>query len=116
MVAMRGIADCPLSFPLLPARLCRKSKEKRQQYIDELYDKTVMQLGYSDYFDTLDSNLVQLSNGKYTLLNVEDYTKARAAGKIKIGGIDRMTEFPESYVEAAPPVEAATTPSATEAP
>lgn len=81
----------------------RKSKENRQKYVDEIYDKTVRQLGYSDYFDAIDQNLVQLPDGKYTLLSTEEYSKARAAGKIKIGGVDRLTEFPASYVEVVAP-------------
>uniref|UniRef100_A0A7S0LC77 PS II complex 12 kDa extrinsic protein n=1 Tax=Coccolithus braarudii TaxID=221442 RepID=A0A7S0LC77_9EUKA len=65
----------------------RQNKEKNER---ELYDKTVRQLGYTDYFDALDKNLVQLPDGKYTLLDPAEYGKLRKEGKIKIGSIDQL--------------------------
>lgn len=67
----------------------RDNKEKRER---ELFDKTVRQLGYSDFFDTLDQNLVRLPNGNYTVLGPSEYAAARKAGKIKIGSVDELIE------------------------
>lgn len=65
----------------------RANKEKNKQ---ALQDMTYKQLGYSDFFDTVDQNLVQLPNGTYARLSMEEYVGLRKAGRIKPGSIDRL--------------------------
>jgi hypothetical protein len=48
------------------------------------------QLGYSDFFDAVDLNLVQLPNGTYVKMGMEEYVNLRKAGRIKTGNIDRL--------------------------
>ena len=70
-------------------KLQAQSKQNRAKNERELYDKTVRNLQYSDYFDALDKNLVQLPNMSYVTLDMETYTKLRKEGRIQPGAVDR---------------------------
>ena len=75
----------------LVLRLQEKSRLNKEKNAQELYDKTVRQLGYSSFFDTLDDkNLVQLPDGKYATLDAETYARLRSQGRIDVGAIDRV--------------------------
>lgn len=76
-------------------KLQERSRLNRAKYEQELFDKTVRQLGYSEYFDAIDKNLVQLPDGKYALLTAEQYSGLRKAGKMELGSIDKLTEVPD---------------------
>jgi hypothetical protein len=52
----------------------------------------VRQLGYSDFMDQLNLNLVLLSNGSYAVLTPEVYAEKRKAGKIKPGSVDELLD------------------------
>ena len=70
--------------------LQERSRRNKQKNADKVWDQTVMQLSYDEYFATLDRNLVLQPNGKYAVLSQQDYAKMRKAGQIKPGGIDRL--------------------------
>lgn len=71
-------------------QLQEKSRVNKEKNAVELFDKTVRQLGYSDFFDAIDKNLVQLPNGTYTTLSGKTYTKLRKEGRIDVGAVDRV--------------------------
>ena len=71
-------------------RLQAQSKQNRAKNERELYDKTVRNLQYSDYFDAMDKNLVQLPNASYVTFDMATYTKLRKEGRIQPGAVDRL--------------------------
>lgn len=57
-----------------------------------LYEQTIRNLNYGEYFDAVDKNLVQLPNGKFAAYDIETYTKMRKEGRIKIGSFDTLID------------------------
>ena len=76
----------------LVKKLQAQSKANKEKNARELMDKTYMQLGYSDFFDAYDKNLVKLANGSYVALDMETYSQLRKEGRIKPGMIDELKE------------------------
>ena len=70
--------------------LQERSKTNKEKNAANVWDKTVMSMGYDEYFAAVDKNMVLLPNGKYALLSTEDYTRRRKAGQIKVGAVDRL--------------------------
>ena len=58
----------------------------------QLYEQTIRNLNYGEYFDAFDKNLVQLPNGKYAADDPETYTQMRKDGKIRIGSFDTLID------------------------
>ena len=73
-------------------KLQERSKANKAANEKKLYDKTVRQLGYSDFFDGMDLYLVQKSDGKYATLTAEQYSAAKKAGKIEQGNVDLLKD------------------------
>ena len=73
-------------------KLQARSRANKEKNARELYEKTVRQLGYSDFMDQLNLNLVLLSNGSYAVLTPEVYAEKRKAGKIKPGSVDELLD------------------------
>ena len=73
-------------------KLQQKSRENKETNAKELYEKTVRQLGYSDFFSAVDMNLVLLPNGTYATFTASEYYELRKAGKIKPGAVDELRE------------------------
>ena len=76
----------------LVAKLQARSRENKEKNAAAIVDKTVMQLGYSDFFDTLDKNLVKMPDGTYKALSMEEYSQLRKAGKIMTGSVDVLVD------------------------
>ena len=58
----------------------------------QLYEQTIRNLNYGEYFDAFDKNLVQLPNGKFAAYDLETYTQMRKDGKIRIGSFDTLID------------------------
>ena len=64
--------------------LCSSARDAASQL--ELYEKTVAMLGYDDFFSTLDKVMVRTdASGKYAALTMEEYSKAKYAGRLSPG-------------------------------
>ena len=74
----------------------------------QLYEQTIRNLNYGEYFDAFDKNLVQLPNGKFAAYDLETYTQMRKDGKIRIGSFDTLID-PET---GEPPLLAGATATA----
>ncbi len=70
--------------------LQRRSLENKAKNEEELYRKTVRQLGYSDYMSALGKSLVELDDGSYAVLEAGEYAEARRSGRIVAGSVDRL--------------------------
>jgi len=89
--AGQGEACAELSegSPLIK-RLQEQSLQNRAKNERELYDQTVRQLQYSEYFSTGNEALVQLPNSSYVRLDMEAYASLRKSGRIQPGAVDRL--------------------------
>lgn len=80
--------------------LQERSRAKKAARVDEIFEKNVRQVGYSDYFDSLDRNMVLMpkckenedakatSCGAYKLFTNEEYQKLKKEGFIETGSVD----------------------------
>jgi hypothetical protein len=73
-------------------KLQEQSRVNKEKNARQLYEQTIRNLNYGEYFDALDKNLVQLPNGKFASYDIETYTKLRKDGKIKIGAFDQLID------------------------
>ena len=79
----------------------------------QLYEQTIRNLNYGEYFDAVNKNLVQLPNGKFAAYDIETYTQMRKDGKIRIGSFDTLIDpetgepplLPGATVEAVVPTK-----------
>lgn len=79
-------------------KLQKQSRDNKEKNARQLYEQTIRNLNYGEYFDSLDKNLVQLPNGKFAAYDTETYVRLRKEGKIKIGAFDQLID-----PSAAPP-------------
>jgi len=85
-------------------KLQKKSRDNKEKYELELYEKTTAMLGYDDYLMAADKVMVRINaSGKYQSLTLPEYYDAKKAGRLSPGdnGIENL-DF------VAPPREAAT--------
>lgn len=73
-------------------KLQKQSVANREKNAKQLYEQTVRNLNYGEFFDALDKNLVQLPSGKFAAYDAEEYTRLRKEGKIKIGAFDQLID------------------------
>jgi len=73
-------------------RLQEQSRANKEKNAKKLYEQTIRNLNYGEYFDAVDKNLVQLPNGKFAAYDIETYTQMRKDGKIKIGSFDMLID------------------------
>ena len=63
-----------------------KSRANRQKNEEALYEKTIANLGYDDFFTTVGKVMVKNGDGTYSALTQEEYSVLRKAGRIDVGG------------------------------
>lgn len=73
-------------------KLQQQSRDNKEKNARQLYEQTIRNLNYGEYFDSLDKNLVQLPNGKFAAYDTETYVRLRKEGKIEIGAFDRLID------------------------
>ena len=78
----------PCSLSQGPILLTPHSRRNAKQ----LYEQTIRNLNYGEYFDAVNKNLVQLPNGKFAAYDIETYTQMRKDGKIRIGSFDTLID------------------------
>lgn len=92
--------------------LQKQSRDNKEKNAKQLYEQTVRNLNYGEYFDAVDKNLVQLPDGKFAAYDIETYTKMRKEGRIKIGSFDTLID----PATGEPPVTGSAAPTDSAAP
>jgi len=72
--------------------LQEQSRINKEKNAKQLYEQTIRNLNYGEYFDAVNKNLVQLPNGKFAAYDIETYTQMRKDGKIRIGSFDTLID------------------------
>ena len=73
-------------------KLQKQSRDNKEKYERELYEKTIAMLGYDDALMAVGKNLVLKPDGKYAALSDAEYQAAKKAGKIVRNQVDELRD------------------------